>query len=619
MALFLASAAPVGLADGFYEQERDEADVFHWMGLRGRLRFEPRPVDRYLELSVSSEFRDESQVLSYRCGSTSTDIGLVRGWTPISLVVPAGASEAGLGVNKLFPPAYYADDHRGLAVRLRLPRLHEDSERHAHVLRQQINATANLEELLAGRVSLQSTPPSLGIDLHGACNVKPPCVYCEWDVNKAFEGDKVDEPFTVETLADWGEFFDNSVSLVNCSIGEPFMMRNFDDLLDVFGNQGKVLETTTNGQILTERNIQKLLGRQIDLYVSLDAATPLTYARLRNDTFDKILRNLRRLIEAKGGPGHLPRVHLVFMPMKANVHELDGFVEICADLRVDRMVLRPLNYSDSIDLDWERAGYRYQYKNELLPFAELVRVSGRAAELCRRLGVELADQMDFGSSMQTLFADTYEDGRQSVHAAEPPGGSPSSSASPLIEVPAASAEPASAPVSIDPGSVERGTVAVEEASSVLDVAEARADQQAPLPSLGEERMPACTEPWKSLYILRRGVFPCCYGGVPMAPMDDYRETWNSAEMQDIRRELLAGKFHEYCIRSPACPIVRKSQQASELPFGQAVWLRTRQVWARFDRWTLGRARILSRPVIRTVRIVFNPRRSLQKLRTRLAR
>ena len=28
-------------------------------------------------------------------------------------------------------------------------------------------------------------------------------------------------------------------------------------------------------------------------------------------------------------------------------------------------------------------------------------------------------------------------------------------------------------------------------------------------SLGAERKPACTEPWKSLYILRRGVFPCC--------------------------------------------------------------------------------------------------------------
>ena len=113
-------------------------------------------------------------------------------------------------------------------------------------------------------------------------------------------------------------------------------MKQIDELLDTFGNTGKVLEMTTNGQILTERNIQKLVGRPIDLYISLDAATPLTYSRLRNDTFEKILGNLRRLIAAKGGRGGFPHVHLVFMPMRCNVHELDAFVQLCAELGVDR-------------------------------------------------------------------------------------------------------------------------------------------------------------------------------------------------------------------------------------------------------------------------------------------
>ena len=139
-----------------------------------------------------------------------------------------------------------------------------------------------------------------------------------------------------------GPFFDNAVNLVNCSIGEPFMMRNFDELLEIFGRTGKTLEMATNGQILTERNVERLLGWPIDLYVSLDAATPLTYSRLRNDTFEKILRNLRRLIAAKGGRGAFPRVHLVFMPMRCNVHELDDFVRLCADRGVDRLALRPL-------------------------------------------------------------------------------------------------------------------------------------------------------------------------------------------------------------------------------------------------------------------------------------
>lgn len=335
-----------------------------------------------------------------------------------------------------------------------------------------------------------------------------------------------------------GPFFDNSVSLVNCSIGEPFMMKNIDELLDAFGNAGKVLEMTTNGQILTDRNIRTLLGRPIDLYVSLDAGTPDTYAKLRNQRFSTILENLRRLVEAKGGPGALPHVHLVFMPMRVNVGELEQFVRIAADLRVDRLVLRPLNYSDGIALDWERGGYRFEYQRELLPFEELVRVSGRAAELCRRYGVELADQMDFGGDLGERFAELFQEGRQSVmvepggeatREATPPGGDESSTQTP--DASAVVAGPAGAPVS--PPSVTQsveshdalagpsfdGQLALADGHSApIEVRPVAMPAEAARPSLGAERKPACTEPWRSLYILRRGVLPCCYGGAPIADM-----------------------------------------------------------------------------------------------------
>ena len=91
------------------------------------------------------------------------------------------------------------------------------------------------------------------------------------------------------------------------------MMKDFDALLDAFGDGNKLVEMTTNGQILTDRNIGRLLGRRIELYVSLDAATAATYAKLRNDTFDRILANLRRPHRGQGRSGrpaaHPPRLH----------------------------------------------------------------------------------------------------------------------------------------------------------------------------------------------------------------------------------------------------------------------------------------------------------------------
>lgn len=587
---YVATAAAVRLSGQFYDEEREGGDTYRWMGATGRFDWAPAAQPRFLEIWTLSEFRDLSQHLIVSGGEAAQEFPLPAGWAPMSIVVPADASGVDLRVNKLFPRAYYPSDRRTLAIRVRGVRLHEDEERHAAVARQYENLRLNQEEVLAGRVALTSTPPSLGIDLHGVCNVKPPCVYCDWDASKQQEGDHVDVPFTRETLREWGVFFDNSVSLINCSIGEPFMMRNLDDLLDVFSRTGKQLQMTTNGQILTDRNIQRIVGLPIDLYVSLDAATAETYAKLRNNTFDRLVNNLRRLILAKGGPRRPPYIHLVFMPMRCNVHELDAFVRLAADLQVDRMVLRPLNYSDTMALEWDRAGYHFEYKNELLPFKELVRASARATRLCRELGVELADQMDFGGKIEELFPEEFDTVSAGTASAQVEDASTAPSAE---RVPAPSV------------AVNEETAPAQAAAELLT--------EAPLPSLGAESPVACLEPWKSLYILRRGVLPCCYGGEPIAPMEGYRDAWNSPMIQDIRRELLHGRFHDYCLRSTSCPVVRKSEKAALLPASQRRRMLVRRIWARVNRDTGGwpERRVYS-PLVRTFKRV---RRKLTRTAT----
>jgi MoaA/NifB/PqqE/SkfB family radical SAM enzyme len=522
-----AATAAAVMARGFYE-EQNEAHG-RWAAEESAIEFEPADDDRFLAFWVLSEYRDLSQELSMTVADRSTRVVLPGGWSPMSIPVPPGARQAALSVNKLLPAAYHPGDPRNLGVRLRAVQVHRDAERHRQILDRHRNVVANTREMLTKRSRLDTTPPRLGIDLYGACNIKPPCVYCAWDASKVMEGDRVDEPFTLDTLREWGPFFDHSLDLVNCSIGEPFMMKNIEELLDAFADGGKVLNLTTNGQILTDTNIRKLIGRPVDLNVSFDAATPATYATLRNQRFDLLLNNVRRLVAAKGGRGRLPTVNVVFMPMKANVKELDEFVRICADLRVDHLVLRPLNYADKVDLNWERAGYRFEYEQELLPFEALVKTSGRAAELCRQAGVPLSDQMDFGGSLGGQFTEWFEEGRRSAMV-EPPSGRTAGGAVSIAEV---------------PGGVEAPVPAE------------------PAPAPGSERLPACTEPWTHLYILRRGVLPCCYGGRPLAPMDQYREVWNSPTLQAIRRDLSRGRFHQYCLESPACPIVRKAQKSDE--------------------------------------------------------
>jgi len=565
---YVRSAREVRYEAGFHGVEDEAGVAFRWMSRRGVLRVSPCASERFLELQVWCHPLDLSQRLTSMADARTRLHPLVGGWNLVSVPLPPGAATVVLEADRLQPADRHPDDPRALAVQVRWPLLHAEPARHGHVTRQQDNRVLNMRETLQGAVQLESTPWKLGIDIQGSCNVKPPCVYCAWDLAKAREGANVDVPFNLQTLAEYGRLFDNAAELVNCSIGEPFMMREMDLLLDAFGSRGKVLELTTNGQILTDTNISKLLGRNVHLYISLDAATPQTYARLRNDTFNRVLANVRRLVRAKGGPGSLPHVYLVFMPMRANVHEVDAFVQLCADLEADRLVLRPLNTSEGVDLLWERAGYRFDYQQELLPFDELVRVSGRVAELCRRQGVALSDQMDFGGGMEARFTELFEEGRRQASSL-PLGGPPRPARRPAL-----AGSPA-APVTPEP--------APPEPVLPVPITEQTAEPAGSRPL----QLPLCTEPWSSLYVLRRGTLPCCYGGPSLAPMEGFQQAWNSPLMQELRSELRDGRFHKYCFDSPDCPLVRKAEESGALSTSQRMLLLSRRLLARGRRSEFG--------------------------------
>jgi hypothetical protein len=165
--------------------------------------------------------------------------------------------------------------------------------------------------------------------------------------------------------------------------------------------------------------------------------------------------------------------------------------------------------------------------------------------------VPLSDQMDFGGRMSDDFAALFEEGRR--EGAAVPLRAESRPAAPLAW----------------------GTIEAEAGPAPPSAAEEAAPQ--------EPRLPVCTEPWTSLYVLRRGTLPCCYGGPVLAPMASFQDQWNAPLVQDLRRTLRDGKFHAYCFDSPDCPIVRKASEGQELDRGQAALLLARRGLSRLRR------------------------------------
>ena len=487
---------------GWQIEERDDVFAFRWMGEEAdfSLDGEAGPGCRYLELQLFSEFQDASQIVTVLQAATSiAEIPLLQCWNPYSIALAspaAGKVSIRLKLNKVFPRVHHPADARELGIRMAAPRFHDDAARHARLTQYHRNGILNLREAGEGNTILESYPTMLGVDLWGRCNIKPPCVYCFWDGSKDLEQKFTDAVIDADTFEGYGEFFESTRMLQNCSIGEPFLHPRFGKIVDLVDSRGKLFEMSTNGQMFTPRIIEALAGRKVYLYLSLDAATAETYAHLRNEHWAGIPPQLKALAEVRRANGGWPKVFMVFMPMKANLGDLEPFVRLCKEVEADALVLRPLLIIEH-DIVRDRGGYHFDYRKEILDEAGQKKVIADAERLTTALGVKLLNQYYFGAAEA---APVRED------------------AAPLSPI-------------------------------------------APEEELGGAGMPLCREPWQSYFILRRGIFPCCYGYLPIAPMDQWKSAWNSPILQEIRSHLARGTFSPYCLKSVTCPTVQRHAPA----------------------------------------------------------
>lgn len=409
-----AALPPPEYQEGWYGWEYDKVFAFRWMSSKARVTL-PAPVVRdfrYLVFPVFSEYTDYSQRLTVSFnGRRVADLPLLFQWCNYTVDLrsaeqdragstPASPSpqggELGLSLNKVFPAKYHPGDGRELGARVGVFDFNNDPERYLDFRFFLENAQLNYGEMLAGKTELSSFPLNLGIDLYGKCNIKPPCVYCLWDRMKILEGELADLVIDDRTLESYGPFFKSARNLVNCSFGEPLLHPRFQEILESIGRHGKFLELSTNGQAFTERTVRALVGKPVYLYVSLDAATPETYAKIRNDRWEGIIPNLELLNQERKKAGNFPKLFMVFMPMRVNRQDLEPYFQLCRHLDADSLVLRPLLYLWNPKIEADRGGYHFDYKKEMLSREEVEEIIRECQRLSKLYGVPVANQFNFG-------------------------------------------------------------------------------------------------------------------------------------------------------------------------------------------------------------------------------
>jgi len=146
--------------------------------------------------------------------------------------------------------------------------------------------------------------------------------------------------------------FDGLAELHLQGMGEPLLHPRFFDMVRHAAKRGIRVSTNTNMTVMTEEQAARAVLSGLDvMHVSVDGASAATYETVRiGARYDKVLRNLRRLVAARRRlKSESPRIALVAVLMRSNLADLPALVRLAADVGADSLAVQQLchDFSES--------------------------------------------------------------------------------------------------------------------------------------------------------------------------------------------------------------------------------------------------------------------------------
>ncbi len=380
--------------DGFHEFEKDLWGAFVWAAGSFSVR---RPRDlRFAALHLCYYGHEEKLFIrSEDCAQV--EITLYNGWNTYAVDLSGLAGEEIRFELARVPPV--EGDNRDLGVMIRWMRSMADRDTYELVRDTLHNKVLNDAEYIERQTELTSFPPQLRLSLVSACNIVPRCVYCDWEPTRNVEISS-DFRFSADSLLDFGDFYRRASMVMDCSIGEPLLSKDFGSMAAEIHRSFKYLEFTTNGLLLGPERRNDLLGKRAIVCVSLDSATAEGYARYRNREFDTLLENLQALCRDKKEHNDLPHVLPTFIAMKSNLDEAPAFLRLMKEVGVDGVKLRSLNLYERLRANVVfRHGFRFDYEAEALSLDHVREVTATVHRTAADIGLPLIPEMEeFGTA-----------------------------------------------------------------------------------------------------------------------------------------------------------------------------------------------------------------------------
>jgi len=196
-----------------------------------------------------------------------------------------------------------------------------------------------IEQLKRGKII---TPVFIQVDLTNRCNLN--CNFCFYKIHKLSAFDpKAEIPFETmkRMLREWKDIGVKALEISGG--GEPLLHPNFKDIVKYAKKLGFEMALVTNGTLLDDETLELIKDFEWVRF-SVDAVTPQTFKKIKGvDLFDKVIENLRKLIEIKSENNVIGYSFVVCRDNYTEIHEAAKFAKLlgCDNIRFS-LAMTPL-------------------------------------------------------------------------------------------------------------------------------------------------------------------------------------------------------------------------------------------------------------------------------------
>ncbi len=159
-------------------------------------------------------------------------------------------------------------------------------------------------------------------------------------------------------------YLKNVESVVLEGWGESLLHKHLIECVELIEGQGARAGFVTCGMLLDEGYMERLIRAGLDFIgFSLSGATAETHNKIRvNSDFDKLIDSIKRFrgLVLKQGLKK-PKMHIVYLMLKDNMHEVPAIIELAKEIDIEEVVLINIAQITNVRQDTLKA---FSYDNE---------------------------------------------------------------------------------------------------------------------------------------------------------------------------------------------------------------------------------------------------------------